>query len=232
MTKHKFTEGQIAELKSALEAATNERVRRRLKALLLCSEGMTVTKAAGETNYAIPSVSRFIHEYLENGLVNITQSRKNKQKRPYAAPRYKFTDEQKAEIEGMRGTVADERAARKLEALWLRTQKKNLPDTSAMTGLHVQVIMKLVRKYHEQGLEAAVWNQGKHAKVYITYEEESLILEQLCVEIKQGHPIRTIEVKEALEKSLGRSVCNNWITEMLKRHHWQSVSAWKPPEGE
>ena len=64
-----------------------------------------------------------------------------------------------AEIEAMHGLLADRWETRKLEALWLRTEKKNIPGISTMTGLHKQMVFKIIKKYHEQGLEIAIKDQ-------------------------------------------------------------------------
>lgn len=101
-------------------------------------------------------------KFRDNGVSSIDKKRR---KRPFAAPKYKFTDQQKAEIGAMRGLVTNERETKKLEALWLRTEKKNLPEISAITGLHTQTVYEIIRKYHERGLEAVIKDQrGRRAK--------------------------------------------------------------------
>lgn len=153
---------QAAMLRSMLDSAANKRAVRKIRALLLWAEGKSRKDIIEATGLSKTSIYNAIKEFQENGVAAIN---KESRKHPFAAPKYKFTDQQKAEIGALRGLVADKQAARKLEALWLRTEKKNLPEISAITGLHTQTVYKVIRKYHEQGLEAAIRDhRGRHAK--------------------------------------------------------------------
>lgn len=85
----------------------------------------------------------------------------------------------------MRGLVTDKWETRKLEALWLRTEKKNLQEISTITGLHKQTVYDVIRKYHEQGLETAIKScRGRHKKqVRLRYSSVRYIpaLDMICL---------------------------------------------------
>lgn len=156
-----FTPEQISELQDALGTVGSERVKRRIRALLALSEGQTVAEAAETSALFLESVRRNYKEYQRNGLGSLLLTRKTKHKRPFMAYKYNFTDQQKAEIKTARKTVAGEWEARKLEALWLRAEKKNIPEISAMTGIKARTLTQLIRIYQEKGLQAAIRNQRK-----------------------------------------------------------------------
>ena len=147
------TSEQMATLRSMLDSTTCRRTARRIRALLLWDEGKSRKDIAATTGLSTSYIDGLIMKFRDNGVAGIEPKPR---KRPFAAPKYKFTDQQKAEIEAMRGLVTDEREAKKLEALWLRTEKKNLPEISTITGLHKHTVYDVIRKYHEQGLEAAI----------------------------------------------------------------------------
>ncbi len=159
--KSRSTSEQTAALKSMLDSTTCRRTARRVRALLLWTEGKSRKDIIAATGLSLSSINKITKGFRENGVASIDKKRR---KRPFAAPKYKFTDQHKAEIEAMRGLVTDEREAKKLEALWLRTEKKNLPEISAMTGLPKQTIYDVIRKYHERGLEAAIRDQRRRTK--------------------------------------------------------------------
>lgn len=131
-----------------MHSAASRRTARWIRAVLLWGEGKSRKDVATATGLSLSSVYRLIRKFQDNGVAGISEKRRH---RPFAAPKYQFTAQQKAMIEAMRGLVADKRAARKLEALWLRTEKKNLPEISTITGPHTQTVYDVIRKYHERG---------------------------------------------------------------------------------
>jgi len=156
------TPEQADALKNMLGNAASKREACHIRALLLWGEGKSLKDVAAATGLSLSSVYRLIRKFQDNGVAGISEKRRQ---RPFAAPKYRFTDQQKAEIGAMRGLVADKREAMKLEALWLRTEKKNLPEISTITGLHTQTVYDVIRKYHKRGLEGAIKDQrGRRGK--------------------------------------------------------------------
>lgn len=234
--KAAFTPAQISELRAMLETATNERVARRFRALLLYGEGKTVGEVSREMGMAWASVRRFINRYQEDGAAGLCITRQARHKRPFAAPKHKFISQQKAEIESALKTVTEERAARKLRALWLRTEGWNLPEIAEATGTHTATLARIIRKYQENGLAAITWDLRKgrrppeHIPRYMTYDEESQVLKRLSPGKRKRRPVPKSAVKAAFEKELGHPVSDCWVYSLLKRHHWSPVSAWMPSE--
>lgn len=156
------TSEQTAALKSMLDSTACRRTAHRVRALLLWTEGKTRKDIIAATGFSKPYIDQLIKKFRDNGVSSIDKKRR---KRPFTAPKYNFTDQHKAEVGAMRGLVTNEREAKKLEVLWLRTEKKNLMEISTITGLHKQTVYNVIRKYHEQGLEAAIRDQrGRHIK--------------------------------------------------------------------
>ena len=156
------TPEQAAALKNMLDSAASKRTALHIRALLLWAEGKSLKDVAAATGLSLSSVYRLIRKFQENGVAGMNKKRRH---RPFTAPKYSFTDQQKAEIGAMRGLVTNERETKKLEALWLRTEKKNLPEISAITGLHTQTVYEIIRKYHERGLETAIGDRrGRRGK--------------------------------------------------------------------
>ena len=156
-----FTQDKVTELKNAYKEANCDRVARRIKVLLLCSEGKSITEIAKETHFSQSTIYRLLHEYQKNGLNNLCINRQTKRKPSYVAYKYNFTAEQKTEIEEAIRRTTNERALKRLEALRLRAERKSLSDISTVTGYHKVTVMRLIRQYQEKGLETLVVNQRR-----------------------------------------------------------------------
>ena len=233
--KTAFTPGQVSELREVLETATNERVARRLRALLLRGEGKTVREVATEIGVSSASVCSFISKYQENGVASLCLTRQVRHKRPFAATKHKFTIQQKAEIESALKTVTEERAAKKLKALWLRTEGRNLPEIAEATGIHTATLTKIIRKYQENGLAAITQDLRKartpeHSRRFMAYDEEARILKRLSHGKREYPLVPKSVIKAAFEEELRHPVNDCWVCSLLRRHHWSPVSSWMPPE--
>lgn len=229
--KAALTPAQVSELREMLETVTDDRAARCFRALLLYGEGKTVREAAAEAGVATASMYNFINRYQENGAVGLYRH-----KRPFAAPKHKFTIQQKAEIESALKTVTEKRAAKKLKALWLRTEGWNLPEIAEATGIHTATLTQIIRKYQENGLVAVTEDlrknnrPPKYSRRFMDYDEESRILKCLSPGKKECSLVPKSVIKAAFEEELGHPVSNCWICNLLKRHHWSFVSSWMPPE--
>lgn len=231
-SSYEFTPAQVSELAQAYEAATNKRIARRFKALLLRAEGKNIKEAASITGLNTTTIRRLAQEYQCNGIATIGILRQTKHKYLFTAYKYKFTVEQKVEIELARRTVTDKRALARLEVLHLRAEGKNVPEVGTITGFHPAHITKLIRKYQENGLEAIIGNHYKHrvSQRYMDYDEETEIMKTLRTKVKNGQPLTTSEIKVKFEAAIGHSVGDAWVRKILKRHHWHYChKSWMPP---
>lgn len=156
----KLTSDQSAEVEQMYNNSSCAKDCRRLQMILLRAKGMTFKEIANITGYNKSSLMRLTKKYQCEGISSITGKSK-RGKRRYAAHKYHFTAEQKAEINATCKTVTNKRVAARLEALRLRCLGENIPDIADKVGLHATSVMIVIRKYHTEGLKAVICPYNK-----------------------------------------------------------------------
>ncbi len=73
-SRYKFTEEQIQELAKAAKTNKRKDVDRRLRALLMRSQGKTLTEVAQATGYSFSNITKLVRTYRENGLSAIVEN--------------------------------------------------------------------------------------------------------------------------------------------------------------
>ncbi len=137
--------------------------------------------------------------------------------------KYRFTDEQYAEIKAARKANRDKRIDKRLQVLELRIEGKNLGDISAATGFAISHISNLIRQYYEEGLEAITGNHYHGNRRNMSVAEEAALLEEFQKRAEQGQVLNTREIAEAYEKAVGHPIGNSQIYRVLRRHGWRKV---------
>lgn len=137
--------------------------------------------------------------------------------------KYRFTDEQYAEIKAARKANRDKRLDKRLQVLELRIEGKNLGDISAATGFAISHISNLIRQYYEEGLEAITGNHYHGNRRNMSVAEEAALLEEFQKRAEQGQVLNTREIAEAYEKAVGHPIGNSQIYRVLRRHGWRKV---------
>ena len=67
--------------------------------------------------------------------------------------KYKFSEEQRAEIKAARRATRDKQIEKRLEVLELRSEGKSEAEIVAKTGFHRSHVCNLIKKYFEEGLQ-------------------------------------------------------------------------------
>ncbi len=139
------------------------------------------------------------------------------------ASRYKFSDEEMAEIERARKANKDKRAEARLKALELRAKGKKAEEVAKETGFHSVYITTLVRKYRNGGLEAISGNHygGNHRNMSVDKEAE--ILAPFKERAEKGEMIEVSEIKAAYQAEVDHPIGNSQIYFVLHRQNWRKV---------
>lgn len=92
------------------------------------------------------------------------------------------------------------------------------------TGIAEQSVHNLISRYNRWG-PAAVEGLGKggRRRCYLSWEEEAAFLEPFRQENLTSKIATAKEIKEALERRLGRKVHKTTVYRLLKRHGWRKV---------
>ncbi|MEY8389475.1 helix-turn-helix domain-containing protein [Oscillospiraceae bacterium 38-13] len=225
-SNREFTPEQIRELQEGYKNASKPHVARRFQALLLRSEGKTLREVADVTNFSMGNLSKLITAYRKYGVRAV-----HGKAQPARVFKHRFTAEQKHEIEKALKEATEARVIKRLKALRYRAEGKTIEEAATAVGLHPMTVMALVRKYQEQGLASIAKNRGNKGKPcwrYLSFEEESSVLEPFRSRAEQGQRIDISDIQTALESEIGHIVSETYVTEMLKKHGW--VRCWMPPE--
>ena len=139
------------------------------------------------------------------------------------ASRYKFSQEEIAKIEQVRGENKDKRAEARLKALELRAKGMASAEVSEATGFHPAYVTALVRKYREGGIEAIAGNHYGGNRRNMSIEKEAEILSPFKARAERGEQVEVSEIKAAYQAQVDHPIGNSQIYFVLHRHGWRKV---------
>ena len=122
--------------------------------------------------------------------------------------KYKFTEEQLAEITAAKAKNKNKRIDKRLTVLELSGKGVKRAEIALITGYNIGYIPKLIARYRDGGLEAIVGNHYHGNRRNLTVAEEA-------VDVR--------EIKAAYEAAVGHEIGSGQIYFVLKRHKWRKV---------
>ena len=136
----------------------------------------------------------------------------------------KFTDEEGKEILAALKQKHPPHVYKRLTALKLKAVD-GLPsdEVGTYTGFHKSSVNLIVRRYHEQGIEAIVEKRHNHGNRYMTFEQEVEFLAQYMESSRAGQVIEVAEIYLAYQEAVGHSVTRGAIYYLLKKHGWRKI---------
>ena len=137
--------------------------------------------------------------------------------------RYKFTEEQKAEIVEARRKNKEKQTEKRLYALLQRAEGMKLEEIAKQTGYQRCTVSVLIRKYFQNGLEAIVGNHCGGNRRNMSIEQEAALLEKHREKAEQGHMLDVQELKRDYEREAGHPISSGQIYRVLQRHGWRKV---------
>ena len=134
--------------------------------------------------------------------------------------KYRFTEEEIAEIQEARRKNRDKNVDRRLKALELKASVLTGKEIAEITDYNPGYISKLAAKYRKGGLEAITGNHysGNHRNM--TYKEEEALLEQFINAADGGHITDVSAIKAAYDEKVGHETGHGQIYYVLHRHGW------------
>ncbi len=114
---------------------------------------------------------------------------------------------------------------KRIQAVYLRSQKFTYKAISDLIGLSHDTIWRLVKKYEQEGLSALTHDaRGGRHRSYLTYEEEKTFLEEQFVGSASGQFVTIAEMHEAYQTKIGKQTTREGFYALLKRHGWRKVT--------
>ena len=137
--------------------------------------------------------------------------------------KYKFSEEQYAEIKTARRANRNRKVEKRLEVLWLRCEGKSQQEIVEKTGFHRSYVCSIIKQYFEAGLQLVIESHYGGNRRYMSFDEEIEFLEQFIQKAEQGQMVDIHEIKEAYCEKVGHSIGHGQIYCVLHRHGWRKV---------
>ncbi|SUN06800.1 transposase, ISSpnII [Streptococcus acidominimus] len=114
---------------------------------------------------------------------------------------------------------------KRLQAVYLRSQKMTYKAISDLIGLSHDTIWRLVKKYEQEGLSTLIQDtRGGRHRSYLTYEEEKAFLREQFDRSALGQFVTISEMHEAYQTKIGKATTREGFYALLKRHGWRKVT--------
>ena len=137
--------------------------------------------------------------------------------------KYKFSSEDRAQIEEIRKANRDKQTEKRLKVLSMRSEGKRLEEISRETGFHRSHISNLIRKYFEEGLASVSEKHYSGNRRNMSMDEEKAFLEPYRERAEQGQMLDVREIAAAYEKRVGHRIGKGQIYRVMQRHGWRKV---------
>ncbi|OLF49133.1 transposase [Streptococcus acidominimus] len=114
---------------------------------------------------------------------------------------------------------------KRIQAVYLRSQKMTYKAISDLIGLSHDTIWRLVKKYEQEGLSTLIQDtRGGRHRSYLTYEEEKAFLREQFDRSALGQFVTISEMHEAYQTKIGKATTLEGFYALLKRHGWRKVT--------
>ena len=138
--------------------------------------------------------------------------------------KYKFSEEQYAEIKAERRANRDKQIDKRLEVLELRCEGVSQKEIAKKkTGFHRSHVCNLIKIYFEDGLQAVAETHYVGNRRNMSFEEETEILEQFRQKAEQGQMLDIREIEKAYQERVNHRIGHGQIYCVLNRHGWRKI---------
>lgn len=109
--------------------------------------------------------------------------------------------------------------------VWLRSEQGlSTGQIAEILGWHVNTVRHTQKQFIDVGVTAfSEIPRGGRRRQLMTLEEEASFLSEFASKAESGGILVINEIKEALEKKLGRQVHKTTVYRILQRHGWRKV---------
>jgi transposase len=109
--------------------------------------------------------------------------------------------------------------------VWLRVEKNmTTAEISRLLGWHVNTVRVTQKDFIDRGIPALEEiKKGGRQHQLMTLEEETAFLSSFADDAQHGCILVANEIKEALEKKIGRVIHKTTVYRILHRHSWRKI---------
>jgi transposase len=107
----------------------------------------------------------------------------------------------------------------------MSTQKYEAYEVAKLVGVTKGTVYQWVHTYNHKGPDALIL-QGRGGRTVglLTWEEEEALLNEIREKAMRGLVVIAHQIRECVEKKLGRAVSKDYAYDLLHRHGWRKVS--------
>ncbi|MGC8490892.1 MAG: helix-turn-helix domain-containing protein [Syntrophobacteraceae bacterium] len=110
------------------------------------------------------------------------------------------------------------------QAIYLVGKGLRTEQVADYTGVTKGTIYQWVFQYNHDGPESfQLKGRGGRRFGLMSFDEESMFLENLRAEAEKGEIVGAFWLRERLEKKLGHKVSKDYLYDLLHRHDWRKV---------
>lgn len=107
--------------------------------------------------------------------------------------------------------------------VWLRAERAlSTVDIARILGLHINTVRFTQKDFIDNGISALLeMKRGGRNRCLMSLDEEAAFLARFENKPRLGGPLTVSDIKNALEKHLGRTVHKTTVYRMIRRHGWK-----------
>ncbi len=137
--------------------------------------------------------------------------------------RFEISKEEYEAVKAAEKETKDKNISRRLRVLMMRYEGKKVRQIAEITGMRINSISQLCRRYREQGLEEFKRNKATSHRYAMPEEKEREILARFEEAAEAGREVSAQEIKAAFDEARGKDTGRGYIYMVLKRHGWRKV---------
>ena len=137
--------------------------------------------------------------------------------------RFQISKEEYEEIIKAEKSTKDKNISRRLRVLKMRYEGYKVREIAEITGMRINSISQLCRRYREQGLDEFKRNKATSHYHALTEEQEREILARFEKAAEAGREVTAKDIKAAFDEVRGKDTGRGYIYMLLKRHGWRKV---------
>ena len=169
--RRQFTPEEIAEIKAAYDADTNERVRRHLEVIYLYAQRKPYKQIEEMTGFETTTVYRLAQEYRKDGLRSMVERRHSSKHQSVACGNH-FTPEQTVQLKNVRKIATNPKTIRRFDALLQLADGKTANEVGTATGYTPNIVYWLKQQFLKGGTASIFRMEHRKKRAFSAYKHK------------------------------------------------------------
>ena len=98
-------------------------------------------------------------------------------------------------------------------------------EVARILGVSKYKVYRHIEEYNKLGQEGIIYrSRGGRRKAYLSLREEKRLLERISEKAMKGLILTVFDIREEVEKKVGRKVSDDYLWDLFHRHRWEKKS--------